>query len=122
MRHPTLFRATRLLLTVAVSGIAFLAVPEADAAAATVGIVEREPDNAASWGYEPADITVPAGSTVTWEWKGKDKHSATADNGAFDSGVKQGVGQKWTFTFANPGQYPYSCTPHPFMTGTVTVT
>jgi plastocyanin len=122
MNHPTLFRTTRLLLTVAVSGIAFLGpVPEAQAAT-VVGIVENDPDNAASWGYEPADITVPAGTVVVWEWRGRDKHSATADNGAFDSGVKQGVGQKWEFTFSTPGQYPYSCTPHPFMVGTVTVT
>jgi plastocyanin len=122
MNHPTLFRTTRLLLTVAVSGIAFLGpVPEAQAAT-VVGIVENDPDNAASWGYEPADITVPAGTVVVWEWRGRDKHSATADNGAFDSGVKQGVGQKWEFKFATPGQYPYSCTPHPFMVGTVTVT
>ncbi len=123
MNHPTLFRTTRLLLTVAVSGIAFLGpVPEAQAAGATVAIVENDPDNAASWGYEPADITVAAGTTVTWDWRGRDKHSATSDDGAFDSGVKQGAGQKWSFTFANPGQYPYSCTPHPFMVGTVNVT
>ena len=122
MNHPTVFRTTRLLLVIAVSGIAFFGPAPSAEADAVVAIVERDPNNASTWGYEPADVTIPAGQKVIWEWKGQDQHSVTSDNGAFDSGVKQGAGQRWEFQFASPGEYPYSCTPHPFMYGTVHVT
>lgn len=122
MNHASASRTVRLLLVLAVSGIAFFGpVPSANANA-RVMIVEPDPNNAATWGYDPVDVTVPAGSTVTWEWRGTDQHSVTSDTGAFDSGVKQGVGQTWQHQFATPGEYPYSCTPHPFMYGTVKVT
>ena len=122
MNRLSVSRTTRLLLTVAVSGIAFFGpVPDAQAQQRVL-IVEDDPNNAATWRFEPVDITVPAGTTVTWEWRADDEHSATADNGAFDSGVKRGRGTTWSFLFANRGEFPYSCTPHPFMIGTVKVT
>ncbi|MGH8990872.1 MAG: cupredoxin domain-containing protein [Acidimicrobiia bacterium] len=117
-----MLRTTRLFLVIAVSGIVFFGPAPSAEANAVVGIVERDPDNASTWGYEPPDVTIPAGASVVWEWKGQDQHSVTSDNGAFDSGVKQGVGQRWEYKFASPGEYPYSCTPHPFMYGTVHVT
>ncbi len=123
MNHPSVFRTTRLLLAIAVSGIAFFGpVPEAEAAQQKVLILEENGNDASTWRFEPADITVPAGTTVVWEWQADDEHSATSDNGAFDSGVKRGRGTTWSFTFASAGDFPYSCTPHPFMIGTVKVT
>ncbi len=122
MNHPTVFRTTRLLLAIAVSGIVFFGPVPSAQANATVVILERDPDNASTWGYDPADVTIPAGSSVVWEWRAQDEHSATSDNGAFDSGVKRGSGHRWEFKFTTPGEYPYSCTPHPFMYGTVHVT
>lgn len=65
------------------------------------------------------------GSPCHQPWAGthaQDRHSATADDGSFDSGVKQGSGTTWEHRFTTPGEIPYSCTPHPFMTGTITVT
>jgi plastocyanin len=122
MNHPSVFRTTRLLLAIAVSGIAFFGpIPEAQAQQKVL-ILEQDPNNASTWRFEPADITVPAGTTVVWQWQADDEHSATADNGAFDSGVKRGRGTTWSFKFAGPGEFPYSCTPHPFMIGTVKVT
>jgi plastocyanin len=122
MNHPSVLRATRLLLVIAVSGIAFFGPVPAAEAQTRVMILEEDPNNASTWRFEPADITVPAGTTVTWEWRGQDEHSATADNGAFDSGVKRGSGHTWSFRFAGRGDFPYSCTPHPFMIGSVKVT
>ncbi len=121
-RHPrSASRTTRLLLAIAVSGAFWGTVPAAEAQQ-HVMVLEEDPNNAATWRFEPAEITVPAGTTVTWEWKGTDKHSVTADNGSFDSGIKQGSGQTWQYRFAAKGEFPYSCTPHPYMIGKVTVT
>ncbi|MEM3032421.1 MAG: plastocyanin/azurin family copper-binding protein, partial [Nitrososphaerota archaeon] len=47
-------------------------------------------------------------------------HTVTSDQGLFDSGLF-GQGMTWAFTFVRPGEYPYHCTPHPWMTGTVNV-
>jgi plastocyanin len=114
-------RATRLLLVIAVSGIAFFGPVPAARADKGVRIWEENPNKAATWRYDPADITVKVGETVTWEWVADDKHSVTSDNGAFDSGEKKGRGTKWSFKFTKAGDFPYSCTPHPFMVGSVKV-
>jgi len=46
----------------------------------------------------------------------------TADAGAFDSGI---LNQNGSYTLDTkdlaPGSYPYHCTPHPNMTGTIIV-
>jgi plastocyanin len=70
--------------------------------------------------FGPASITVHAGDTVTWTNQGPTSHSATADNGSFDTGVFAAGGSK-SHTFSAPGTFAYHCTPHPFMTGTVRV-
>jgi plastocyanin len=120
--HRSVSRTTRLVLAVAISGVAFFGpVPEAEAQQRVL-IKEGDPNNSATWVFEPAEITVPAGTTVTWEWQADDKHSATADDGSFDSGIIQQRGATWQHKFGGPGEFPYSCTPHPYMIGKVTVT
>ena len=47
-------------------------------------------------------------------------HTATATGGAFDSGNIE-PGDAFSFTFATAGDYPYLCTYHPEMTGTIVV-
>jgi plastocyanin len=41
-------------------------------------------------------------------------------SGLFDSGDMV-QGDQFSFTFDEPGTYPYYCVPHPWMTGTVIV-
>lgn len=82
-------------------------------------MVDNEPD-LTRWHYEPAEITVPAGTTVVWLNKGKEDHTVTADDGSFDSGLKK-TGGKFSRAFGQPGKYPYYCRPHPWMKGTVQV-
>ncbi|HLF40402.1 MAG TPA: cupredoxin family copper-binding protein [Acidimicrobiia bacterium] len=113
-------RKVRFLLAAALSGVLFLGqLPAAEAAA--VSIVETDPNNAGSWKFEPAELTVKAGETVTWTHRGSQQHSVSSDTGAFDSGTMT-PGQAWSYQFTAPGEYPYTCTPHPYMTGKVTVT
>ena len=75
--------------------------------------------------FDAANITVPAGSTVTWVHNGNNPHTTTSYDGLWDSGIIQpGSGGSFSFTFNEPGTYAYFCRPHESqgMVGTVTVT
>lgn len=70
--------------------------------------------------YNPESITVSVGTTVTWTNDGPTAHTATADDGTFDTGnLVKGASRSYKFTKA--GTFKYHCTPHPFMKATVTV-
>jgi LPXTG-motif cell wall-anchored protein len=70
--------------------------------------------------FTPASVTVNVGDTVTWTNDGPTPHSATANDGSFDTGIMD-EGQSGSHTFNEAGTFSYICTPHPNMTGTVTV-
>ena len=76
--------------------------------------------------FNPKVLEVPVGTTVVWTNGDAIEHSVT--NGtpekpgtAFDSGFFT-EGQKWSFTFTEPGEYPYFCKRHNSMQGMVKVT
>jgi LPXTG-motif cell wall-anchored protein len=70
--------------------------------------------------FTPATITVDEGDTVTWVNKGPTLHTATAEDGSFDTGNLD-KGESGSATFTSAGTIPYICTPHPFMKGKVVV-
>lgn len=70
--------------------------------------------------FGPPVITVKPGTTVRWENRDVMDHTATSTQGKWDSGLIR-PGQSWSMRFDEVGTYPYLCTPHPFMTGTVEV-
>jgi plastocyanin len=75
--------------------------------------------------FSPADISVPAGTTVTWVQSGNNPHTTTSYDGLWDSGILPGgSGQSFSYTFNEPGTYTYFCRPHEAqgMVGSVTVT
>jgi plastocyanin len=74
-----------------------------------------------NYAYGPATVSVPAGTTVRWINRDPMAHTATASDGTFDSGNISPDGT-WTHRFDTPGSYPYICTLHPYMHGTVVVT
>lgn len=65
-------------------------------------------------------LTVKPGTTVTWTNADDIPHTVTSNSGAFKSKVLDS-GDKFSFTFAKPGQFGYFCSLHPHMTGTVIV-
>jgi amicyanin len=71
--------------------------------------------------FDPATLTVPVGSAVTWTNKDEEPHTIAAKDGSFHSPTLDTKGT-YSFTFTNPGTYDYICSIHPFMTGTVVVT
>ena len=72
------------------------------------------------YGFTTADITVQQGDEVTWVNDGPSSHSATADDGSFDTGVFA-AGESRSVTFEDVGTFAYICTPHPQIEGTVVV-
>ena len=70
--------------------------------------------------FSPATVTVAVGDTVTWTNADQVPHTATADAGAFDTGTLDNGGSN-TVTFSTAGTFPYHCSVHPQMTGTVVV-
>jgi plastocyanin len=71
--------------------------------------------------FQPQAISVPPGSTISWFNEGPTTHTSTSDTGIWDSG-NINPGFSYQFTFNTPGTYPYHCSLHPAMTGTITVT
>ncbi len=74
-----------------------------------------------NYAFSPKSLTIKVGDTVTWTNRDKVGHSATADDGTFDTGVL-GKGATGSFRFTKAGTYAYHCTPHPFMKASVKVT
>jgi plastocyanin len=75
-----------------------------------------------SFAFETQNVQVQAGGTVTWVncETTATEHTSTSDQGVWSSPLIA-PGDVFTETFDTPGVYSYHCTPHPFMTGTVTV-
>lgn len=89
------------------------------AAPAAAGSVSAG-DAIAQYAYSPATLRVRTGGTITFTNDDQTPHTATADNGSFDSGsIAQG--QKKTLSFTKPGTYSFHCAFHAFMHGTVVV-
>ena len=70
--------------------------------------------------FNPADLTVAVGDTVTFTNADSAPHTATADDGSFDTG-KLGKGQGAALTFAGKGDFAYHCNIHRSMKGVIHV-
>ena len=86
-------------------------------AAAQTNVVDLPP----SYKFEPAHITVSAGSTVTWTNHDNFTHSVLVDGTGDVRMLKPG--ESTQITFNTPGEFHYVCTLHTQnMQGSVTVT
>ena len=70
--------------------------------------------------FNPQQITVKAGDTVTWVNHDDIPHTVTSKTMVLRSKAMD-TDDKFSFTFAKPGSYPYFCSLHPHMTGTIVV-
>jgi plastocyanin len=81
--------------------------------------------------FEPNPISVSVGDTVTWTNDDTTVHTATSGTaedgptGMFGGTLEQlellAPSQSQSFTFEEAGEYPYYCTLHPSMVGSVSV-
>jgi plastocyanin len=71
--------------------------------------------------FAPADITVPAGTTITVQNISQNApHSAKAEDGSFDTGYIM-PGATGQVTMSKAGEFKYFCEPHPWKKGTIKV-
>lgn len=70
--------------------------------------------------YEPDPVVVQAGGKVIWQNEDTAPHTATADDGSFDTGTIE-QGKIGSATFKEAGTFTYFCEIHPTMHGTVEV-
>jgi putative membrane protein len=70
--------------------------------------------------FQPADLTVKAGDSIVWTNRDSFPHTATSQAGGFDSD-EIAAGRSWTYTAATAGEFPYLCTLHRGMKGTLRV-
>ena len=70
--------------------------------------------------FGPQTVTVATGTTVTWTNSDDIPRTAVSTDGVFKSKVMD-TDEKFSYTFTKAGTYPYYCSIHPKMTGTVVV-
>ena len=70
--------------------------------------------------FAPGELRVPLGAKVTWTNRDDIPHTVVSTDKVFKSKVLD-TDEAFSFTFANAGTFPYFCSIHPKMTGTVIV-
>src|SRR5215210_1766757 len=70
--------------------------------------------------FDPAQLDITPGTTVTWVNNDDEVHTVTADDGLFDSG-RLDPGDSYSVWFDGSGTVAYHCEPHPHMMGSVVV-
>ncbi len=113
MTHPTRRDALRL-------GAALVALPLTAAVARADGHATTHTVVIKDFAFNPANITIKVGDTITWVNEDGARHSATDLNKAFDTGLLA-KGEEASLTFGGKGSFNYRCTPHGNMRGTITV-
>ena len=68
--------------------------------------------------FHPETITIDRGDSVSWTNQDSVVHTVTGPE--FDSGLLS-KGESYTVTFDQTGEFPYNCSIHPYMEGSVIV-
>jgi len=99
-------------------------VKGATTAAVTPTVVSNiVPDPDTVGRFTPNNMTVKVGQAIEWDWQDPNvAHTVTSDDGTTFDSCLQNKGYKFVVTFNQAGKFPYHCTIHPLMIGTITVT
>ncbi len=75
-----------------------------------------------SFSFSPSSVTIHLGENVTWINDAGVDHTIVSDNATdpFNSGLLAS-GHSYTHEFNRIGVFPYHCSIHTYMTGTITV-
>jgi len=70
--------------------------------------------------FSPDALDVAVGTTVTWTNGDSVSHTSTSNASGWNSGTIP-PGGRFSFAFQSAGAFPYHCTIHPGMVGTINV-
>jgi plastocyanin len=101
-------------LGVLAAGRAIAAAPARPGQAALVQVQVR------NFMFEPMQLKVPVGTTVTWVNQDDEPHTIVSDAGLFHSSALD-TGMSFAFRFDRPGTYHVICSIHPQMSAIVVV-
>ncbi|WP_173275103.1 plastocyanin/azurin family copper-binding protein [Paenibacillus sp. NEAU-GSW1] len=73
-----------------------------------------------NFAFSPSKLEIKAGDSVKFINKDEVRHTATADDDSFDTGLF-GQDEEKVVVFSEEGEFAYYCAPHPAMLGTITV-
>jgi amicyanin len=108
----------------AAPGVGAPQAPESGTEAPSAQDVARPPMKVSivDFVFEPEELVVPAGATVTWVNADDVPHTvtSTASPPRFDSKTLR-ASDTFSYTFDSAGTYDYFCKVHPNMTGKVVV-
>jgi len=123
-RNPMPRRARFGLIFSAIGATALLAaaLPSLGAAggAAVDAAARAVTINIDNFAFAPPDLTVAAGTTVTWKNEDDEVHRVADDHKGFSSAALD-TDDSFSHTFATPGIYHYFCSIHPYMVGKIVV-
>ena len=92
----------------------------ADTAAAIAAAAHTATIQIDNFTFTPGDLTVTAGTVVTWKNADDSPHRIADVNGGYTSAALD-TEDSYSHTFATPGVYKYICSIHPYMKGEITV-
>src|SRR3954447_1164952 len=100
MRTPTLLRLSGLGGALILAAV--VAAPSAIGGTSTISVVDNS--------FSPATKSVGQGTSVTWSFQGTRSHTATSNQGFFDTGTHSSGDV--SRTMASAGRFPYHCIFH----------
>jgi len=120
--RPRRLRAGGALAAVGLAGLLAAVIPSvgtstAGAIAAAAHTATIQIDN---FTFTPGELTVTAGTVVTWKNADDSPHRIADLNGGYTSAALD-TEDSYSHTFATPGVYKYICSIHPYMKGEITV-
>ena len=91
--------------------------PAPNAVEITAAAVDGQPR------FSPSNTEVAVGGTVTWRMPAAApvSHNVTSNTNAWTASLDLSAAQTFQVTFAQAGEFPYRCTIHEGMTGTIEV-
>lgn len=104
-------RLKKLIMFVAAAALILVAVQAQAASTKSVSIK--------NFAFDPKEITIAAGDTVTWTNMDAARHDVDLDDNGHSPSLSKG--ETYSKTFDKPGTYDYDCDIHPNMKGRVIV-
>jgi plastocyanin len=92
----------------------------ASTSTASTSTASQNPIAIQNYAFSPSALTIQKGASVTWTNYDSVQHMVVSDSPAFSSSLLN-TGDTYTFQFNSIGTYPYHCSIHTYMKGTITV-